>query len=343
MRTLYGIDQKNMLNSNWTVKYGILHTYYQVDAYEIGGDSSHYTQSEEFPFDFFSSPETLIVKEEEIYINQDFYTLAAYTEALFQGRSWGAYLGYRHLYDEYVRSHMGGPRAGVKKHIGVHTFKYAAGVHTQSPYLSLMGAKYESGSYRMPKSLQNTLGWEARLKPGILFSLEFYDKQSWHLPRIVNGAAHDTGRIFSRGVDAYIKKNLEKRFWTGLSYTFNWNREKREGVWKKYAYSIPHSASFIFGYDLNRQFSASTRYSVGSGMPYTSRREVDPIRFGEKAESYSRFDVRCDYRKNFQRFSLTLFFEITNLFNRKNQFAGDEYELWDGWTIFPLGGIYLSF
>ena len=140
------------------------------------------------------------------------------------------------------------------------------------------------------------------------------------------------------------KKNLVKNWWSTLTYTYCWNREKRDGGWKKYLYSIPHYGNLIVGYDLNRNYTASARFSASTGMPYTPQTIANAPRFSKRADTYHRIDLRFDYRESFRKMSLTLFIEISNLMGTSNKFVRSEGDYGEGgWGFFPVGGLQLAF
>jgi hypothetical protein len=293
---------------------------------------------------------------------------SAYAEALFylKGLEW--ILGYRHHYDDYNQNHGFGPRAGLRIPMGnTHVFKSGAGLHHQSH--GWQDQRDLPKDAAMPTSLHTVMGVESFWPHNIFSSVEIFYKHSRNLARNASlveqeravQVKRDSGEVRAKGLELYMRKNFAQKFHGAATYTYLHTREKnQQDVWQKNYQSIPHQFNIAVGYDFTSGFAMSTRYTYASGTPYTpfdveksiqQRRGIpDESRlFGEQHKDIHRFDLRFEFRDNFQKLSIVSFFEITNVLNRKNvyhQFWDDDAQkaaFWYGYGLFPVGGVAISF
>jgi hypothetical protein len=340
-RVLWGADYDFFLSPRWTLRTGLLHEYEMPEK----------TEWSRFDLAFADRDSAGKTRETR---SSSWYTAGAYGEARYASGPWDLAGGLRVFYDEYTGKAFPGPRASLRRKLGAHTLKAAAGLHTQSQAGPAFGNRRPPDEGELPWNAQGILGWDAELPYGLMARLEAFDKEGFRLLRFrPDGTARDTGRTYSRGVDLFLRKALKRKAWGTASYTFAWNRERRAGEWRRSAYSVPHAFTGALGYDFSRAFTASVRLGMASGSPYTSLAAfqegmvpgaIDPtLRFRSRTDPYFRLDTRAEWRKPFRAATLGVFLEITNLTDEPNLFGKDEFDLEEGWGFLPIGGLTLSF
>jgi hypothetical protein len=299
------------------------------------------------------------------------YQGAVYAELLYASDRFDADLGYRQLYDELTDEYGFGPRAAGRWHFSPdRRLKLGFGIHSQAQAFETVYQRADWTAARMPVSRQTVLGYEQDLGFGILVSVEGYDKLTHHLPRLrltrdtarVNAAEYrDSGKVSSRGIEIYAKKELTRNLFGSFTYNYGLTRERDErGQWLRNRYSMPHAFNASAGWDFRRRYTLSLQYSYASGAPYTpihygrslwtgSAVLDESRRYGRTAPSFQRLDIRADGRWNYRRAAVNAFVSVENVFNRENVFGYAWRERnqaavrLTGFGILPIAGVAASF
>ena len=167
---------------------------------------------------------------------------------------------------------------------------------------------------------------------------------------------------YARGVDMFAQKQLTNRIYGLISYSYLVSRFKSPELDEFDSdFDTRHVFTLIGGYRLSDQWEFSGKWRYISGKPYTPIIGSDEVIPGdwepifadginvERFPSYHRLDFRLDRRLHFPRWNLVTYFEIENIYNRRNIWS---YE-WDRskgknreihqFGFFPIGGIRLEF
>ena len=165
----------------------------------------------------------------------------------------------------------------------------------------------------------------------------------------------------TRGIELYLQKKLTDQFYGQISYSYSQAKYTAlDGVSRVGCFDVPHLVSITGGYRLNSAWEFSTRFTYATGRPYTPLNEAASKLFNRtvydfaranavRRPDYHRLDVRMDYRAHFEGWNLVTYFEVQNVYGRKNLFMTvwneKTHELMDVNQIgfFPVGGVKIEF
>ena len=137
------------------------------------------------------------------------------------------------------------------------------------------------------------------------------------------------GRGRSFGAEVYVQKKLTHRLYGQVSYSYSQTEHRAlDGVYRLASFDIPHTFTALGGYKLGR-WELSSKFTYASGRPYTpylmaaseaqNRAIFDLSRINaERAPAYHRLDIRVDRRFEFAGWSLLVFADVLNVYNREN-------------------------
>jgi hypothetical protein len=170
-----------------------------------------------------------------------------------------------------------------------------------------------------------------------------------------------SGSGTSTGIEFYLQKKLTQRLYGQVSYSYSETRHQAlDAVRRPGGFDIPHVLTLVGGYKIGDSWEVSGKFSYASGRPYTpalepasqqqNRHILDLSRVNaERSPSYSRLDLRVDYRAFFNGWNLVTYIEVENVYGRKNVF---QY-VWNPKTnrldelkqigFFPFGGFKIEF
>ncbi len=152
---------------------------------------------------------------------------------------------------------------------------------------------------------------------------EQYDVYGMLLPLVSQGSGRSTG------VELFLQKKLTGRVFAQLSYAYSKTEQKAlDGVSRPGSFDLPHVLTALGGLKLTRSIDVSGKFSYTSGRPTTP---LDPETFsqnraiydfdrynGERGPVYHRLDLRADHRSTFRWGNVVTYFELDNVYNRKN-------------------------
>ncbi len=136
-----------------------------------------------------------------------------------------------------------------------------------------------------------------------------------------------SGRSF--GAEFYIQKKLTDNYYGQLSYSYSQTEhEALDGIRRPASFDIPHTFTLLGGYKLG-DWEFSGKFTYASGRPFTpylndlsaaqNRAIFDLARVNDdRAPDYHRLDIRVDRRFNYEDWSLLLFLDLLNVYNREN-------------------------
>ncbi|MGB1091433.1 MAG: TonB-dependent receptor plug domain-containing protein, partial [Oceanobacter sp.] len=157
---------------------------------------------------------------------------------------------------------------------------------------------------------------------------ELTDEEYSELPRYTNDAHGEAW-----GVELFVNKDLTDRWygWTSVA----WSRTKRKhdvtGEEFRYAYDQPIIINSVASYQANENWTIGLKWRYQSGqlitpLLYAEQDEDDPELYNpvygdlnsERLPAYHKMDLRADRSFYFERWEMDLYFEILNLYGRKN-------------------------
>jgi hypothetical protein len=217
------------------------------------------------------------------------------------------------------------------------TLKAGSGLFHQAPDLIAMALKSPSTSLRSQRSFQNSIGVEQELGKKLKLSVEgFYNLLdnlvSQHIDPhgLVDYDNYGKGRIF--GSELMLRYAADEHFLGWISYTLS----RSERTW------VPGEPSHLFDLDQTHIFTALGSYVLGRGWElglrfrYVTGNLYTPCTsslFNAAGTSYTcapaptnsarlppfhQLDLRADKKFVFSSFSLSIYLDLINVYNRKN-------------------------
>jgi outer membrane cobalamin receptor len=153
-------------------------------------------------------------------------------------------------------------------------------------------------------------------------------------------------RGYARGIEFFAQRRTANRLTGWVSYSLGWAR-MRDGAAGASFFADQdqrHTVNAYLGYRIRPSVNLSTKWACGSGFPapgYFERRGdayfLSSQRNGARLQAYQRTDVRVNKSITFDRWKMTVYGEVVNVFNRKNY----RFDSYDGYDI--AGRAYVSF
>jgi TonB family protein len=146
-------------------------------------------------------------------------------------------------------------------------------------------------------------------------------------PTLVN---EGQGRVY--GAELLVRQELWKGFFGWVAYTISRSERKDhpDDPWRLFQFDQTHILTIIGSYKLGRGYQVGVRFRYVTGNPYTpiagSYYDVNsdsyvPIGaplYSSRLGSFNQLDVRFDKKWTFQKWSLSMYLDIHNLYNASN-------------------------
>ncbi len=234
------------------------------------------------------------------------------------------------------------PRVGARWSAAQHTvLKGAVGIYQQQPTADESDRNFGTPDLLFNRSFQYSAGVEQRIAPGVDLDLTAFYKDLDR--RVVRNAAasvnpdaprytnEGTGRIY--GVEALLRARFGERFFGWIAYTFQRSfRTDGPGQPERlFSFDQPHILTALGTYKPNARWAYGARFRLVSGNPYTPATSsvydaaadvyvpiyaaVNSARLG----TFNALDLRVDRIWTFDRWRLSLYLDVQNVFNRANQ------------------------
>jgi TonB family protein len=216
------------------------------------------------------------------------------------------------------------------------TLKGGSGLFHQAAGLFEVVLSDDPKDLRSQRAWQNSLGVEQQLSEHLLLSVEgFYNVLDNLITRGVNergvlGYSNaGTGRIF--GGELMLRYSEDERFFGWVSYTLS----RSERTWRPgepselFALDQPHILTVLGSYTLGRGWELGARFRFVSGNSYTpctggifsSTQTAYLCLSGSEPRRlppFHQLDVRVDKRWVFDAFTLGVYLDVINAYNRIN-------------------------
>jgi len=246
----------------------------------------------------------------------------------------------------------------------------AAGIYRQSLPLTMLSMDPEYEKLSDPTAYHTILGLNHLISDNTRLTIEVYDKQYRRFPldpsRPAMFAADDdinrteltdNGRAFCRGVEVVLQKKLARDLFGLVSGSVYSSRYRgHDGLWRDRIYGNRYCFSAEGGYVASQKWQFSFRWIMAGGRPFTPYDQAastalnsgvfDLSRInGERHPAYHSLNLRADRRFNFKNSNLVMYWDIWNVYNRKNisRYYWNELEnrqdRSDQWSILPVFGL----
>jgi TonB family protein len=146
-------------------------------------------------------------------------------------------------------------------------------------------------------------------------------------PLLVNDGV---GRVY--GAELLVKKELAQNFFGWLSYTYSRSRRRDhpDTTWRLFQFDQTHILTLVGSYIFGNGYQLGMRFRYVTGNPYTpvtrayyqsALGRYQPI-FGPvysgRLGSFNQLDIRFDKTWTYDKWKLSLYLDIQNVYNRSN-------------------------
>jgi hypothetical protein len=224
-------------------------------------------------------------------------------------------------------------------------FEVDWGQYSQFPELNQYRSSFAQGVLLPERATHYEASVEERLNDRMRLRVEFYDRQDRDIlarplldPRLLatgvvvnadpNAPLFNSQRGYSRGFQIFLQRRSANGFtgWVSYAYGRNVVRDGSLGVKFPSDYDQRHTFNLYASRRLKPTVNLSAHVTYGSGMPLPgfyqlgdSSYLISQNRNGLRAPVYQRTDLRLNKAYVKQRVKTTVFGEIVNVTNHKNQ------------------------
>ena len=248
--------------------------------------------------------------------------------------------------------------------------KAGVGIYTQGSRGADMTRAFGNPDLLPQRALQTSFGIELRPIQGVLFTAEGFYKRLDHIPVrtnasvVVNGQPvpenldnAGVGRVY--GGEFLLRKELTDRLFGWISYTLSRSerQDARGQPWRLADYDQTHNVTAVVSYKLPRGWQIGGRFRFISGNVYTpvlgsrylASTDSYVASYGQTNSSrlppFSQLDIRVDKTWTFDHWTLNVFLDLLNAFNRRSiegvaySYDYAKHQSVQGLPIFPSIGL----
>lgn len=274
--------------------------------------------------------------------------------------------GLRYDYFDYNKEGNWSSRVGVSLPVSDKTTLTGAyGQFYQTP--AFYKIAMQSGTNEKLKNSKAThyvVGIEHLLAEDTKLTSEIFYKDLENLITLSNDETRillEKEKGFAEGIEFSVHKKMSNNWYFLLSYTYAIAKRKNILLSQYYLADVDRShIGTIEGiYKISNVWQLAMKFHIASGNPYTpiiGRQLVDGMwqaingeRNNARYPVYHRLDIRIDRRFNFEKWNLTVYIDVWNVYNRKNIAAytwNDNYSKMKTlyqFSIIPMFGISAEF
>lgn len=292
------------------------------------------------------------VRVNPVSINDSFTTnqLGIFTEISPRlGSALTVNIGARYDYFDFISESRVSPRINLRYKIRENiNFNASWGQFYQSPALIFLNADPVNVNLKPMRADHYIAGLSFFPREDIRVTVEGYFKEYSDYPVSIEYPTltlANTGDDFgvssllfpltsegsgeSYGIEVYAQKKLTDRFYGQISYSYSQTEhEALDGVRRQASFDIPHTFTLLGGFRAG-DWEFSGKFTYASGRPYTPYLEAESAAQNraifdlsqvnsERAPEYHRLDLRVDRYFNFEDWSLLVFMDVLNVYNREN-------------------------
>jgi hypothetical protein len=253
--------------------------------------------------------------------------------------------GVRADYDQGTKKWTADPRIGVRYDVHAAyprtTLKGGAGLFHQPPEPYESVKPFGNGGLSSERAEHYSLGFEQELAHPVELSLEgFYKRLSDIVLAAPSADATANGVTYQNlgsglvyGAELLLRYKPQGRFFGWLSYTLS-RSERRDAAGQPlytYDYDQTHILTALGSYKLGRGWQVGARFRYVTGSPYTPNLggTVDydagtyapmasTARNSARLPAFQQLDLRVDKTWKFQRWSLSAYLDVQNVYNHQN-------------------------
>lgn len=221
--------------------------------------------------------------------------------------------------------------------------KGAIGNYHRAPDPNEILQDYGNPDLGLEQAIHYSLGGEWKITDYLQFDAEFFykdmrslvspssqliDREGVATPEVFNNGG--IGRVY--GAEFFLRHQLANNFFGWLTYTIS-KAERRDfgsPQWRRFDSDQTHILTLLGSYNLPKNWSLGGRFRLVSGNLYTPIlgstydastgsyiRVSGPVN-SERQPVFHQLDVRVDKRWVFRDWSLNLYLDIQNIYNRQN-------------------------
>ncbi len=233
-----------------------------------------------------------------------------------------------------------GPRASLKFRIPSGSqLRFAYGRYEQSPQPPLNFPNFGNPDVKSSRAHHYTMEVERQISSKTGFRIAGYYKDLANLITSDSDAIYlNQGYGFARGLELFLRHDTGARFfgWVSYAYARSERRDRPTDLWRLYSFDQTHVATLTGSYNLSPTMEIGVKWQYSSGNPYTpvvgSTLERHPTTGGliyrpifadtnsGRLTPFHRLDVRINKAFSFNRWKMAVYFELLNVYNRKNLF-----------------------
>jgi outer membrane receptor for ferrienterochelin and colicin len=221
--------------------------------------------------------------------------------------------------------------------------KAASGVNHAAPTLDESAKAFGNPNLGAERSLQHSAGVEVMpldyLKLDLTGFYHTLDGLAASSERVITVGDQsvalnyeNTGEGRAYGLEAMLRHELAHRLSGWIAYTLSRAERRRtaDDAYRPFDVDQTHNLVVVSAYHLPRHWKLSTRFRYRSGQPSTpvvgatfvsDSDEYAPIFGGvnsRRFQSFHQLDLRVDKQWVFDRWSVTAYLDVQNVYNRKN-------------------------
>jgi TonB family protein len=219
-------------------------------------------------------------------------------------------------------------------------WKSGAGIYSQPPQLQESNRKIGNAELDPLHTAHFSTGLQWLPRDGLKLGVEGFYKLIWDNVVVGQGGSEPaftnrgSGRIYGGELSGQLQP-AGARYAAILSYTLlrSERKDADAALWRKFDYDQTHGLTFAFMYSLPRSIDLGAAFRYYTGNPYSSvigrtfnASERDYVSLfgpvnGARNPAYMRLDARIQKTWKGSRHTTTLYLDVQNATNRKNQEA----------------------
>lgn len=214
--------------------------------------------------------------------------------------------------------------------------KLAAGIYHQAPQPFDLSRAFGNPDLSPERSVHYVAGVDLDPTPTLHVEAEGFYKDLHDLivrgehvgdPLLVNDGV---GRVY--GGELLVRQELSHNFFGWISYTLSRSerRDHPDSSWRRFQYDQTHILTLVGSYVLPRGWQVGLRFRYVTGSPITpvasayfdsNANRYTPIYgsvYGARLGSFNQLDLRVDKTWTFDRWKLSVYLDLQNVYNRQN-------------------------
>lgn len=293
-------------------------------------------------------------------------------------------LGLRYDYFSYNDNTHFSPRLSCSYKLSKRTtINGSIGVYYQNLPLILLSQNSNHKNLDDPKTNHIILGIEHLLTDNTKLTFEIYNKSYDKLPLdpaessllILDELFYrsgyssffshenliDNGKAYCRGLELILQKKLAANIYGTMSLAYFKTRYRGyDDIWRDRTFDNEYIIGVDCGYKPNKNWEFSIKWNYAGGIPYTPfdieasqalyRAVFDEDKVNQaRYPAYHSMNIRADRRFHFRRTNLICYFDLYNVYNRKNVVSyiwnvqKNEQSKMKLWGTLPVLGVEFEF